>query len=156
MTGRYAVALLLACAGAPAMAQDTYLDDRSTPDAVIRSLYNAVNTQQYPRAWSYFEDGHRPEFGPFADGYGDTVHVEVRTGEVFAEGAAGTTYWQVPTVIEARRTDGSVVVFAGCYTLTQASPYAYDRPPYDPIAIRDGTLVQSDKHFADASGDCPG
>ncbi|HVY51583.1 MAG TPA: hypothetical protein VHA07_08475, partial [Devosia sp.] len=54
------VALLpvAALAVSPALAAPpAYLDDRSTPEAVIASFYNAINRQEYARAWSYYEDG---------------------------------------------------------------------------------------------------
>ncbi|PRX35237.1 hypothetical protein SAMN05216257_102287 [Meinhardsimonia xiamenensis] len=133
-----------------------YLDDRSTPEAVIQSLYNAVSMHHYPRAWSYFDDDVRPDFHRFVAGYADTLWVDVRTGEVVSEGAAGTTYWLVPTVIAAVRRDGSRAVFAGCYVLRQTNPDLIKEPPYDPIAIFKGRLRPVAVPFAEAKGDCSG
>lgn len=136
--------------------QEVYIDDRSTPQAVIESLYNAVSLHDYPRAWSYFDPATAPEYDGFAAGYADTDHVDVRSGDAVAEGAAGSTYWMVPVVIEATRTDGSVAVFAGCYVLRQSNPYLRDRPPYDPISIFKGRLRPSSAPFELAEGDCAG
>ena len=73
----------------------TYLDDRSTAEAVIRSLYNAIDRGEYARAYGYFaEEGREPDYEAFAAGYRDTVGVEVLLGEAVAEGAAGSTYWK--------------------------------------------------------------
>ncbi|RMD49870.1 MAG: hypothetical protein D6832_00885 [Alphaproteobacteria bacterium] len=147
-------ALALAAAGAEA--GPAYLDDRSTPEAVIHSLYNAVTLHDYPRAWSYFDEGSRPDYELFAAGYSDTERVRVKTGVPREEGAAGTTWWAVPTVIEAERRDGSRAVFAGCYVLNKADPHLIDEPPYDPIAIVRGRLRPVAVPFARARGDCSG
>ena len=49
-------------------AQPAYLDDRSTPEAVISSFYNAIDRQEYARAWSYYEDGQGvPAFDVYYD-----------------------------------------------------------------------------------------
>jgi hypothetical protein len=53
---KISVALLALMTATPALAQDEadYLDDRSTPEAVISSYYNAINRAEYARAYSYF------------------------------------------------------------------------------------------------------
>jgi hypothetical protein len=33
-----------------------YVDDRSSADAVVRSLYSAINRHEFARAWGYFGD----------------------------------------------------------------------------------------------------
>lgn len=150
--------LVLGAGLAPVAAEDgpAYLDDRSTPERVIASLYNAVTRGEYPRAWSYWAEELRPDFDAFAAGYADTAAVRVRTGPAQAEGGMGKTWWLVPTVIEARRTDGSAAVFSGCYALRQTNPHLIERPPYDPIAIIRGRLRPTAKAFDAAQGDCAG
>jgi len=81
---------LLAGLPALALAQDHspegYLDDRSTPEAVINSYYDAVNKRGYSRACSYWEPGaaesELPPFESFVAGYADTASVAVTLGEV--------------------------------------------------------------------------
>ncbi len=133
-----------------------YRDDRSSPEAVILSLYDAVNRQDWPRAWSYYAEGSRPDYRRFAAGYGDTEEVSVKTGMPTWEGAVGSTWWLVPTVIEARGSDGTVTVYVGCYVLQQSNPHLRDTPPYDPIAIVRGRLRPVDQPFGMATGDCSG
>ena len=112
-----------------------YLDDRSTAEAVIRSLYNAIDRCEYARAYGYFaEEGREPDYEAFAAGYRDTVGVEVLLGEAVAEGAAGSTYWTVPTVVSATGPDGGSQVFSGCYVLRLAQP-AIQAPPFEPLHI---------------------
>ena len=76
------------CSG-PVLAQDQppepgYLDDRSTPEAVISSYFDAVNKREYARAYSYWESGaaerELPPFDEFVAGYADTTSVEVTLG----------------------------------------------------------------------------
>jgi len=149
---------LLTCAlcllPAAALAGPAYLDDRSTPAAVIASLYNAVTLKDYPRAWSYYGPEAEKSFEDFPAGYADTESVDVRTGEPMEEGAAGSVYWSVPTVIRARRTDGTEAVFAGCYILRQSNYQLRELPPYDPIHIVSGKLRPSAQPFENAEGDC--
>ena len=68
-----------------------YLDDRSTPEQVVTSMYNAINRQEYLRAHSYYDPGTAPEWPAFREGYQNTASVRLRTGEIITEGAAGTT-----------------------------------------------------------------
>ena len=137
-----ALALVLAATAAAAGELPAYLNDRSTPEAVVRSLYNAIERQEYLRAWSYFAEGVAPDPGTFRAGYADTASVELRLGEAAGEGASGSTWWTIPVAIEATSTAGGVRVFAGCYTLSRARPVLQETPPFAPIAIRDGTLRQ--------------
>lgn len=64
------IALAFAAVAAPALAASPgYLDDRSTPEAVVASFYNAIGRQEYTRAWSYYEDGQGvPAFKAFVSG----------------------------------------------------------------------------------------
>jgi hypothetical protein len=133
-----AAALLIV---APALAQEPdYMDDRSTPEAVVRSFYNAVNQHQYARAYSYYDAGEGVgDYQSFADGYADTQHVEVTTGVAQDEGAAGSTYFSLPVSLDATRTDGAHRYFAGCYTLRLINP-SIQEPPVKPMFIVSGKL----------------
>lgn len=145
------VALLpvAALAVSPALAAPpAYLDDRSTPEAVIASFYNAINRQEYARAWSYYEDGEGvPAFDSFVSGYGNTASVRLTIGEPQGEGAAGSTYWTVPVSLDATDTKGRHSYFAGCYTLRLANPAIQAEPPFEPLHIVEGHL-----HAAKAAG----
>lgn len=142
--------LLLA---APAIAQDEpdYLDDRSTPEAVISSYYNAINRTEYARAYSYFGNGDAPEYDQWEAGYAQTAHVDVSFGQSAQEGAAGSTYWTLPIRLDVTSTDGQHTTFTGCYNLRLAQP-AIQAPPFQPLHIVDGHLKVSDaKAFAPAN-----
>lgn len=133
---------------------ERYIDDRSSPERVVISLYNAINRHEYLRAWSYFQEETAPPFDIFSEGYADTAQVELRIGEVQTEGAAGSIHSLVPLALQATSNDGSVTVFTGCYHLTQVQPGAQAEPPFRPILIDDGQLEESNKPFIAAMGRC--
>jgi hypothetical protein len=144
-TGFCALAML---ASAPAFsAEPPYLDDRSSAEAVMKSLYNAINRHEYARAWDYFGEAKpAKDFDAFVKGFEDTDRVEVETGGEASEGAAGSIYFTVPVAIRAIGTDGTEKVFAGCYTLRQVNGQIQS-PPFNPIHIEKGDLKPSDAAF---------
>jgi hypothetical protein len=134
-----AAAAFLACCQS-ALAEPAYLDDRSSAEAVIRSLYNAINRHEYARAWGYFgETKPAKDFDAFVKGYAETDEVDVRTGGVSEEGAAGSVFFTVPVAIMATDKKGDSKIFAGCYTLRQVNGQIQE-PPFDPIHIEKGAL----------------
>ena len=89
-----------------------YIDDRSTPIQVLKSYYNAINRQEYVRAYSYWgEKGSSntqpPAYPQFAAGYSDTAQVKLKTGKTSDEGAAGSVYTTVPVTLSVTNTNGS-------------------------------------------------
>lgn len=136
-----------------------YLDDRSDAAAVVRSLYNAVSRKEYARAWDYFgETKPAKDFETFAKGYEATERVDVETGAVSSEGAAGSLFYNVPVAIRAVDKDGTEKVFAGCYTARQVNG-SIQEPPFTPIQLDKGTLKPAEGELADAlpkqCGDAP-
>lgn len=144
-----------------AAAEDDYLDNRSDVAVLVRSLYNAINRKEYARAWDYFGD-QKPaaSYAKFTDGYADTTHVEVATGAIGEEGAAGSIFYSVPVAIRATGKDGESKTFAGCYTARLAQPQIQE-PPFRPMQVEKGALkpVSADGSLADAlpetCGDAP-
>ena len=148
------VAFTLAAFATSALAQDepAYLDDRSTPEALISSYYNAINRAEYARAYSYYDPDNAPDYGPWETGYSDTSHVEVSFGQSTQEGAAGSTYWMLPVKLDVTSTEQQHSYFAGCYTLRLAQP-AIQSPPFKPLHIVEGKLTKTEaRGFAPA--DC--
>lgn len=136
---------------------ETYRDDRSTAEALVRSLYNAIDRKEYLRAWSYFSEEARPgDPEAFARGYEQTETVAVRVGEAVEEGAAGSVYTQLPVVIRADMADGTVRVFAGCYITRLSQPANQATPPFVPLRIVAGKLDPSEATFEEARGSCEG
>ncbi|MEO9339042.1 DUF1176 domain-containing protein [Mesorhizobium sp. SB112] len=149
-------------ASSSSFAQQTeqpYLDNRSDAAALVKSLYNAVSRQEYARAWSYFgELKPAKDVETFRKGYENTERVDVITGDVGTEGAAGSTYFSVPVSIAAAQKDGTVQVFAGCYTARLSNPQIQDEN-FTPLHIEKGELQPSDKPYEEAlpasCGDAP-
>ena len=135
---------VLSLAPVPVLAAQPYLDDRSTPQAVISSFYDAIGRQEYSRAWSYYADGQGvPAFDTFVAGYSNTASVKVAFGTESGEGAAGSTYWTLPVSLDAVDTSGKHSYFAGCYTLRLANPQIQAEPPFEPLHIVSGHLKKA-------------
>ena len=136
--------------GAPiraAFAQDHqpepgYLDDRSTPEAVMRSLYDAVKKGEYARAYGYWEatSAQLPPFDEFQQGYADTASVDLTIGDVGGGVGAGQLFFTVPVTLVATALDGSTQTFVGCYILHLARPQLQAVPPYHPMAIQSASV----------------
>lgn len=122
-----------------AAADTPYLDDRSDAAQLVRSLYNAVNRHEYARAHDYFISPPAKSFDAYVKGYEDTDRVDVLTGTVTAEGAAGSTFYRVPTAIRAKDLDGNTRYFAGCYTVRSVNGAVQD-PPNRPLQIDSAKL----------------
>jgi hypothetical protein len=141
-TGLVLACYVAATLAGPATAQDAtlYLDNRSTAEAVVESFYNAINRGEYARAYSYFEDGEGVEdYDSFVSGYADTEHVELTTGTLASEGAAGSIYYSLPVALDAIDTDNRHTAFAGCYTLRLVNPQLQE-PPFRPLHIVKGEI----------------
>ena len=107
-------ALLLADA-CPSTPRTAY-EDRSGAVPVLASYVNAINLEDYARAWDYWETPPAESFEAFEEGFADTASVMlvVRPPTRF-EGAAGSTYVAIPTLLSALHTDGSRHNFVACY-----------------------------------------
>ena len=128
------------CVAAPqALAAPRYIDDRSSPEQLIESLYNAINRREYARAWDYFSAPPAANFAAFAKGYEQTEDVQLTIGGVTADGAAGSIFYTVPVAIRARDTQGKWSVFAGCYSLRQVNA-TIQEPPFRPLRIEKASL----------------
>ena len=139
------VALLISVVGiagtvTPSLAaQPAYLDDRSTAASLVRSFYNAVNRQEYARAYTYFGANPPQPYSSFANGYAGTAFVTVATGAAISDGAAGSIYYTLPVAIDARQSNGTHKQFAGCYVTRLVQPTIQD-PPVEPMFIYKASL----------------
>jgi hypothetical protein len=150
----FAVAAILATALPAFSAMPDYLDDRSTPQSLVKSFYNAVDRQEYARAYTYFADGAPLPYPAFAQGYADTASVSVLTGKAESDGAAGSTYFNLPVAIDAVSKTGTHKQFAGCYTLRLVQPAIQD-PPVKPMFIDKATLKPAHGALKDILPKCP-
>lgn len=143
----YAILLTTLFSSATHADELPYIDNRSNAAALIESFYNAVSRKEYGRAWSYFGD-QKPvaTFDAFVKGYESTKEVAVRTGAISQEGAAGSTYYQVPVGILAYEAEGDDKVFGGCYTVRLANPQVQGEA-FAPMHIEKAELKPSDKDY---------
>lgn len=139
MRSTFLLVAALAVWSQAARAEVPYLDDRSDAAQLVRSLYNAVNRREYARAFDYFSTPPAKSFDAYVKGYADTALVEVLTGQVTADGAAGSVFYSVPTAIRAKDANGNVSVFAGCYTV-RAVNGTIQEPPNRPLQIQSAKL----------------
>lgn len=138
---------------APLSADDgpQYLDDRSTPQKLIQSYYNAINQQDYVRAYSYYESGSAPkDFGTWSKGFEHTKSVKVHLGTTYADPGAGQINWALPIAIEAVQKNGDSSVYAGCYDIHMANYGMQVEPPYQPMSIVSGSLKKSTESLHNA------
>jgi len=131
-----------------------YLDDRSTPQKLIQSYYNAINKKQYARAYGYFTKGSAPsDFESWSEGYAKTKSVSVQFGSTRPDPGAGQIYWALPVAISSLDTDGKTEVFAGCYKIHLTNPGMQVDPPFQPMSIDGAKLEASTKRIAEAVPD---
>ncbi len=127
----------------PSIGTDYYIDDRSTAESTVRSMFNAINLHEYVRAYSYMEDAPgRLPYNQFQQGYANTASVQISFGNITSGAAAGNLYWSVPTLITAQTTTGQTTKYVSCFTVHLAQPALQAVPPYHPMSIQRATLQQ--------------
>jgi len=135
----------------PDISAANYLDDRSTPAAVMLSYFNAVNRHEYVRAYSYYSAANAPgTLESFSQGYQATQAVSVGIGPITSDGAAGSIFFTVPMVLNAVTTTGIQQKFAACYVLRLPQPQNYGAPPISPMHIERGTAALAAVNATDA------
>ncbi|HEY0725016.1 MAG TPA: META domain-containing protein, partial [Pyrinomonadaceae bacterium] len=96
-------------------------EDRSDPIAALRSYYDAINARDYRRAYGYWESP-TTSFDRFASGFADTDRVRVLVEPpARLDGAAGSIYAEISTIVVATTRAGIERVFAGCYTMRRSN-----------------------------------
>ncbi len=92
--------------------------------AVVRTYYDAIDAQDYERAYGYWGgDGAASgqTFDEFRNGFAQTASVEVEIGDPGRiEPAAGSRYIEVPVRIQAVTTAGQAQRFRGAYVLRRS------------------------------------
>ena len=126
--------------GLPDISTLIYLDDRSTPAALMLSYFNAINKHSYVQAYSYYTNyAALGTLDEFTNGYSETQSVSVVFGNISSDGAAGSIYFTVPMVLNATTTANIQQKFSACYVLRLSQPGNYGAPPITPMHIERGT-----------------
>lgn len=112
----------------PPKSAEERFEDQKSPVALLASFYSAVNAKEYERAYRYWETPPG-SLEDFARGYAETARVQlIVEPPTRVEGAAGSLYSEVPTVLVAFNRDGGERVFAGCYVTRKSNLSPSDVP----------------------------
>src|SRR5918996_3494562 len=109
--------LLILCVFFMAHAQN----DRSDPVTTMSSYYDAINSKDFRRAYRLWETPPS-SYERFESGFADTDRVRLLIEPTpRLEGAAGSSFAEISTIIVATTRSGKERVFAGCYTLRKSN-----------------------------------
>jgi hypothetical protein len=94
-----------------------------TPDPVqlLQDYYFLINARSYQDAYALWANPPAP-YAQFAAGYATTALVDTAFGAPEGNSAAGHIGVDIPTVLIAHQTDGSVQGYAGCYLVMRLNP----------------------------------
>ena len=96
-------------------------DNKSDPLATLVSYYDAINARDYRRAYSFW-DSPTTSFERFASGFADTDRVRVLVDpSARVEGAAGSSYADISTIVVGTTRAGNERIFAGCYVMRRSN-----------------------------------
>src|ERR1051325_5742241 len=96
-------------------------DDRSDPITTLSSYYEAVNSRDFRRAYGYWESPPQ-SYEQFERGFADTNRVRLLIEpSPRLEGAAGSSFAEISTIVVATTRSGNERIFAGCYTLRKSN-----------------------------------
>lgn len=141
-------ALCCLLAAPPALASEpAYLDDRSSPGQLVKSLYNAINRGEFGRAMSYFAERPADTAEAFAETFRGTSQMRVVTGVPLGTGEAPEERFEVPLAVAMTGEDGETRVLAGCYTVLGQADAADGFSPY---RLAEGLIEPTDAGLEDA------
>lgn len=96
-------------------------DNRGDPLTTLAAYYEAINARDYRRAYRFWQNP-TTSFEQFARGFADTERVRFLVEPPpRLEGAAGSAYAEIPTIVISTMRVGSERVFAGCYVLRRSN-----------------------------------
>lgn len=100
-----------------------YIDNRSDAAELVRSFYNAIDRQEFARAWSYFgEKKPTKELAEFATAYDGASRVELMVGNVTTKEGIERADYLVPASVTIKRADGSEKMLSGCIAASLSKP----------------------------------
>lgn len=109
-------------------AQSAKYENLDSAVNTLSSYYNAINGKDYTRAFGYWRTPV-DSFENFVKGYKKTEKVRlIVEPPTSIEGAAGSLYVQIPTVLITTQKGGDKTTFSGCYILHKSNL----RPPEIP------------------------
>src|SRR6185503_16372951 len=113
--------LEFADANASSGSNDGSLNDGDDPVSALIAYYRAIDARNYRRAFRYWESPTQ-SLDQFIRGFSDTGNVRLLVDpSPRIEGAAGSSYANVSTLIITTRTTGPERMFAGCYVMRKSN-----------------------------------
>ena len=119
--------------GAPAVTPTPFptpvsYDHQDTPEHLIASYINAINRGEYQRAYDYWETNPL-SFDDFITGLENTSHILLTVRlPAYEEGAAGSQYAELVTLLLTTNTDGAQHVDKTCFVARRPNPGMTDTP----------------------------
>ncbi|MFN6563682.1 MAG: hypothetical protein RMY28_028320 [Nostoc sp. ChiSLP01] len=114
---------------------------------VIREYYNAIARQDYKQAYSAWDgDGaaSKQSFEDFKQGFANTASVTVEVGEPGRlDGAAGSSYIEIPVTVTAVTINGSPQRFHGTYVLRRVNNIPGSTPEQQKWHIYSANITQA-------------
>lgn len=118
----------------------------TSPVSLLAAYYEAIVNRDYARAYGYWENPPKPTVQQFAQGFANTRDIAIVLRlDVFAEGAAGSTYASLPTLVMATLNDGTRQYFTGCFTARHVNVPQGNEGTIDPDwGLYDSNLLERD------------
>jgi hypothetical protein len=97
------------------------LNDVDDPVSALIAYYRAIDAKDYRRAYRYWESPAQSA-DQFIRGFQDTASVRLLIDPApQVEGAAGSSYANISTVVISKRANGLERTFAGCYVMRKSN-----------------------------------
>jgi hypothetical protein len=133
---------------------------RTDPVLLVASYYNAINLQDYARAFSYWDTppAGTPTLDTFAQGFADTARIAAFAKvPVFVDAGAGNLFASIPMLLVAQQTDGSVQVYSACFTAHKSNvPIGSATEPDPNWSLRNAQVAPSPRFdLAQLNDACP-
>jgi heat shock protein HslJ len=117
------------------------------PVSVLNDYYRSINAGQLRRALSYWETPSQT-LEQFTRGFADTMRVRLLVEpSPLIEGAAGSSYANVASIIISTQRDGEERVFAGCYVMRKSNVRDEEKPEQKGWRIYRANLAPVSRNF---------
>lgn len=96
-------------------------NDRTDAIGTLAAYFDAINAKDYRRAYRFWESPPS-SYAQFARGFADTDRVRLLVEpQMRTEGAAGSSYSEITTIVVSTTRGGNEHVFAGCYVMRRSN-----------------------------------
>ena len=118
----------------PASSTQNTGNDESSPQAAVRVIryYRAISRQNYQQAyldWHGEGSASKQSFEQFRQGFADTASTTVEVGKSGTpNGSAGSVYLEIPVMVNAKTTSGTLQRFRGSYVLRRVNNVSGSTP----------------------------